>query len=213
MQLKAKERILKKIRQGLTRSSELPFPHVDQTSPLFVASLDALDVVFAREFTAVNGKFLYCETEEEACRSLQQLARERDWKSLLVWEQPILDLLHSAGVPGLKAGRQQVHQADVGVTGCECLIARTGTIVLSSAGGRAASVFPPVHVVIAYANQTVYDFRDAWQRIATRYDQRLPSMISFATGPSRTADIEKTLVLGAHGPREVYVLFVDQHTT
>ncbi len=210
MQLKAKERILKKIRQGLTKSSELPFPHADQTTPLFVASLDTLDVVFAREFTAVNGQFLYCETEEEACRSLKQLAMEHDWKSLLVWEQPILDLLQSIGVPGLKAGRQQVHQADVGITGCECLIARTGTIVLSSACGRAASVFPPVHVVIAYAHQTVYDFRDAWQRIATRYDQRLPSMISFATGPSRTADIEKTLVLGAHGPREVYVLFVDQ---
>jgi L-lactate dehydrogenase complex protein LldG len=56
----------------------------------------------------------------------------------------------------------------------------------------------------------VYDVKDALQLIKKRYEGQLPSLISFATGPSRTADIEKTLVVGVHGPKEVYCFLVDE---
>jgi L-lactate dehydrogenase complex protein LldG len=92
------------------------------------------------------------------------------------------------------------------------LVARTGSVLLSSAQqqGRTASVYAPIHICIAYSNQLVFDIKDALQLVKEKYGAQIPSVLSFATGPSRTADIEKTLVVGVHGPREVYVFLVDQ---
>ena len=101
---------------------------------------------------------------------------------------------------------------DAAITNCELLVARTGSIVLSSAQqqGRTVSVYAPVHICIAYTNQLVYDIKDALEAISKNYGENIPSLISFASGPSRTADIEKTLVTGVHGPKEVYLFLVDK---
>jgi L-lactate dehydrogenase complex protein LldG len=63
--------------------------------------------------------------------------------------------------------------------------------------------------VLAYTSQLVPDLKDAFKLIKEKYGQQIPSMISTITGPSRTADIEKTLVLGAHGPKELFVFLLD----
>nr|MBA2746565.1 LUD domain-containing protein [Flavisolibacter sp.] len=90
------------------------------------------------------------------------------------------------------------------------LVARTGSMVLSSVHqGRIPAVYAPIHVCIAHTSQLVYDIKDGLQAMKTKYRDYLPSMITFATGPSRTADIEKTLVVGVHGPKEVYCFVVD----
>ncbi len=100
---------------------------------------------------------------------------------------------------------------DVSITGCECLVARTGSLVMSAAqeSGRTTSVYAPVHICIAFMNQLVVDLKDGLQLIKDKYGDQLPSLITFATGPSRTADIEKTLVVGVHGPKEVYLFLVE----
>jgi L-lactate dehydrogenase complex protein LldG len=77
--------------------------------------------------------------------------------------------------------------------------------------GRSMTVFPPVHVVVAFTSQLVPDLKSAFQLIKNKYNGKLPSMLSAITGPSRTADIEKTLVLGAHGPKELYVFLVQDN--
>ena len=64
-------------------------------------------------------------------------------------------------------------------------------------------------MVVAYTSQLVPDIKDALRNIKQKYDNNLPSFISFITGPSRTADIEKTLIIGAHGPKELYVFLID----
>jgi len=73
--------------------------------------------------------------------------------------------------------------------------------------GRTVSVYAPVHICIAYTSQLVYDISDALKNIQLKHPQ-LPSLITLATGPSRTADIEKTLVVGVHGPKEVFCFLV-----
>ena len=97
------------------------------------------------------------------------------------------------------------------ITGCEYLVARTGSIVMSSAqtSGRTTSVYAPIHICIAFTNQLVYDIKDALAAAKNKYGDKLPSMITFASGPSRTADIEKTLVVGVHGPKEVYLFLIE----
>jgi L-lactate dehydrogenase complex protein LldG len=99
----------------------------------------------------------------------------------------------------------------VSITGCDALVARTGSIVLSSAQqqGRTASVYAPVHICIAYTSQLVADVDNALSLLQVNHPKGLPSLISFAGGPSRTADIEKTLVTGVHGPREVFCYLIE----
>ena len=106
-----------------------------------------------------------------------------------------------------------LENCDVAITLCDHLIARTGTIVLSTnqLSGRTSSVYAPIHICIAYTHQLVFDIADSLQLFKDE-EAHLPSMISYATGPSRTADIEKTLVVGVHGPKEVYCFLVDKAT-
>jgi len=70
-------------------------------------------------------------------------------------------------------------------------------------------VYAPVHICIAYTSQLVYDISEGLQQLRETYGQQFPSMVTIATGPSRTADIEKTLVVGVHGPKEVFCFLVD----
>ena len=91
------------------------------------------------------------------------------------------------------------------------MVARTGSVLVSSASqsGRQLNVFPPIHIVLAHVSQLVNYLDEALVAIQQKYGNHLPSIISTITGPSRTADIEKTLVLGAHGPKE-FVVFLSK---
>jgi L-lactate dehydrogenase complex protein LldG len=90
-------------------------------------------------------------------------------------------------------------------------VAQTGSVIVStvSAGGRALSVLPPTHLVIARREQIVPDLATAMAFLRERYDKHWPSALSVITGPSRTADIEKILVMGAHGPKRLALYFAD----
>jgi len=92
----------------------------------------------------------------------------------------------------------------------ELLVKKLGAILVSSAssGGRALSILPHVHVVVADADQVVPDLGSALALAKARHGDQMPSMLSFITGPSRTGDIERILVLGAHGPKELYLILV-----
>jgi L-lactate dehydrogenase complex protein LldG len=107
--------------------------------------------------------------------------------------------------------KDALEACDAGITGCDALIAQTGSILVSSAtcGGRSLSVLPPVHVVVAVPEQIVATLADAFDALRERHGSSFPSMLSFITGPSRTGDIERILVLGAHGPKELFVILVE----
>lgn len=100
-----------------------------------------------------------------------------------------------------------MEQCDVGISECDALIAQTGTVLVTSrsSGGRALSCLPPHHVVIARREQMVADLPTAFALVKKTYGANYPSMISFITGPSRTGDIERILVLGAHGPKKLTI--------
>ena len=104
--------------------------------------------------------------------------------------------------------KHELEKCDVGISECDALVAQTGTVVVTSqtAGGRALSCLPPHHVVIARREQLVPDLTAAIALIKQKHGAKFPSMISFITGPSRTGDIERILVLGAHGPKKLTIL-------
>ncbi|HMR83190.1 MAG TPA: LUD domain-containing protein [Niabella sp.] len=207
----ARGNILKKIREALTVSTPLPFPKSEGQSSVFQPLEQDIEVEFAERFTALQGKFAFCFDEKDFIKQFSQLAIDQGWKSVYCVDAKILSLFRDSS--GFLNG-ESLATCNVAITGCECLVARTGSIVMSAAeqSGRNTSVYAPVHVCLAYTSQLVYDVKDALEGIREKYGSGLPSLITFATGPSRTADIEKTLVVGVHGPKEVYVFLVDDKT-
>lgn len=97
--------------------------------------------------------------------------------------------------------------ADLGITGARCAIARTGTVVLGAEGGRLAGLLPMHHVMLVDREDVVAGLSEAYARYAGS-GADLPSAWVQITGPSRTADIEMTLTTGVHGPGYVYVLVI-----
>lgn len=205
----SKENILKKIRKALSQSTPLPFPGSEGNTPVFQPSQQELEVEFAEQFTKLLGRFVFCINSQELAFQLNSLVKKQDWQRVYCTERDIVNTFSSQ--LGDRLVNKDLAGCDVSITGCECLIARTGTIVMSAAqeSGRTTSVYAPIHVCIANTSQLVYDIRDGLQLVREKYHDRLPSLITFATGPSRTADIEKTLVVGVHGPREVYLFLVE----
>jgi L-lactate dehydrogenase complex protein LldG len=108
-----------------------------------------------------------------------------------------------------RAALDDLRGAGVSVTPCLLAIADTGTVVISSRlnGGRRAGLVDPVHVVEAHLDQLVPDLATALEWLAAELGEA--SNVVLVTGPSRTADIEQTLIRGVHGPGELHVVFVD----
>lgn len=205
----SKEKLLKKIRKALLEKRSNPYPNLEDL-PHYPAAEESPEVMFAEQFTAVSGQFIFCEDEVQFIENLLELAEVRKWRKIYCWEPPLQEILNNFDYPFFETDKD-FELAEVGFTLCEALIARNGSILLSNANmaGRRLSIYPPVHIVLAYTSQMVLDLKDGFKLIKKKYGHDLPSMISNVTGPSRTADIEKTLVLGAHGPKELFVFLLD----
>jgi len=206
----SKENILKKIRKALSHPVPLPFPQSEGSQTVFNPNQEELELVFARQFSSLQGKFVYCQNHAELTQQLIALANTMQWKEIYCRETGLRKMLGEHGFVSFST--KDLAVSDVAITGCELLIARTGSIVMSSAqeSGRTTSVYAPVHICVAYMNQLVYELKEGMQVLKEKYARDWPSLITFATGPSRTADIEKTLIVGVHGPKEVFVFLVDQ---
>jgi L-lactate dehydrogenase complex protein LldG len=205
----SKENILKKIRKALNHSTPLPFPQSEGNQSVFTPLEQEAEVEFAEQFTKLQGKFIFCINQQELAFQLTSLVRKQNWETIFCVEDKLIAPV--ASQISDRIVKNDLANCNVSITGCEYLVARTGSIVMTTAqaSGRTASVYAPIHICIAYTNQLVYDIKDALQAAKDKYRNNLPSLITFATGPSRTADIEKTLVVGVHGPKEVYVFLVE----
>lgn len=206
-----KEKILKKVRAALLQKGSPYSAQIDLESDVFMPEIGEPIEVFASNFTAQNGDFIFCYNPFHFADEFLAVAEENGWQSAFCLEPQLQELFKNCEFP-FQRKKNDVKLADVGVTGCDALVARTGSVVLSSKGNlsRTASIFPPVHVVIAYRNQVHYDLKQYFASLNNQAITDWPSMTSIVSGPSRTADIEKTLVLGAHGPKQIFVFYIEQ---
>lgn len=165
---------------------------------------------FKQELEAISGQCVVCSGEEELYQQLAALVQKKGLPFIYSRDAGISEKLRSAGIPVEEREEEFIMQS-AGITPCELLVARTGSVIVNTAGdsGRQMHVFPPIHIVLAKASQIVAYTGDALDAMQLKYKKHLPSAMTIITGPSRTADIEKTLVLGAHGPKEL-IIFVDQ---
>ncbi len=206
----SKEKILKKVRAALIHKSRIENEDVDLESNIYHVSDDPLELIFAQQFTEAGGQFVFCENEEDFCYNIQALINEDGFGNIWANETEITELLARANLK-FTSENDGLNTAQTTITLCEYLVARTGSVVISSKqiAGRKAGVIPDNHIVVAKTSQLVLHLRDALRGMKTKYKEGIPSLITFITGPSRSADIEKTLVQGAHGAKEVYLFLID----
>jgi L-lactate dehydrogenase complex protein LldG len=183
--------------------------------PAVGASLDDQITLFAQNAAALKADFRPVASLDEAARQLAALASENNWKRVATHRHPLaLGLAEKLEQPCLLTDSgyaiADLEQCDAAITGCDALVAQTGSVLVTnpSAGGRALSVLPPHHIVIAQRSQMVPDLASALQLVRKLYAPNWPSFLSFITGPSRTGDIERILVLGAHGPKKLTILLL-----
>jgi len=225
-----RDEILGRIREALRVPA--PHPHRDanhddashlrqteQTSREWLPTVpsDAGDRVnlFREKCTQLRTDFYVVNGTEQAMTALSALREKHGWTVVGAHHHPLIDpLVQALDLEALyveeRSGSKSLERCSVGITACDALIAQTGSILLTarSAGGRALSVLPPHHVVLATADQLLPDLPAAFELLFVKYGDNYPSFATFITGPSRTGDIERILVLGAHGPRDLTIILV-----
>lgn len=204
----ARKNILEKIARALSISPEFSKPEISDQRFFKNEKGDLLEK-FSSEFAAIDGKLQLFEDKWDLQKKLVEIKEQNGWKDIYFSKSSLSFNLGLEDLPFIAGAAPETAMAVI--TGCEYLIARTGTIVLSAAQeyGRALTVYAPVHIVVASTDQLVEDIRDGIDGLLDRYGEGLPSAFFFASGPSRTGDIEKTLVKGVHGPTQVYLFLFE----
>ena len=215
--MSARSNILTRIRKALReRAPRPPEPHAGEIFSE-ISPADAL-ARFEKELLDLKAEFHRALNWADAQAWVHEIARANQIHKVVVMphddSREATRLLNGRVLTGADDCGHRLADVDLGVTGCDCLVACTGSVVLTTQTGfgRAISVLPPAHLVVARRSQLVAHLTDAYRLLQNRYGRAMagwPSMMTIITGASRTADIEKILVLGAHGPKKLFVLLLD----
>ncbi len=226
--MSTQKEILDRIHEALHDPAPVPGHHDDhiparvheskefsQWLPFVGDDLDAQLALFAKNSAELKTEFHLLNDPSELKTRLAEFAKENGWKRVATHSGELTDeAVPALGLPTVhtEGGYDvaEMEQCDAGISQCDALVAQTGSILITSlsAGGRALSVLPPHHIVLVKREQMVPDLAAAYAVVRQKYGTKFPSLISFITGPSRTGDIERILVLGAHGPKRLTVFCV-----
>lgn len=216
----ARDAVLQNIRAALRDrpGAGEPLPPVAEVWPRSNPGADALAARFAEELAAVHGETIFCRSLEEAGAQLQRLMDECGWQQIAALDRPLVAELAAAlpagRIRGLEPQWAPAEMAEIpaGLLAAEKLLADTGSCVVAchTAQERMLCYLPPVSIVVARREQLAEHLPAAFDESADwcADPQRCGELV-IITGPSRTADIEKILILGVHGPKRLVVLLVD----
>ena len=236
MNSNSREEILKRIRRGLHRLAIVrrKDENISPSSSSYKESQQKLEKLhkemderrlllldmFMNEITKVSGKAIILKSEDEIKDYVIRLVEEHSAKSLAIWESDFLkqinlrEFLENKGLKFASLNsKEEMAEADIGITEADFGIADTGTLVLiaNEKQPRSVSLIPPIHVAILQSDVILEKMEDVFAILKNSLDEtgsiaKLTSCITFITGPSRTGDIELNITLGVHGPKELFVL-------
>jgi L-lactate dehydrogenase complex protein LldG len=221
-----REQILARIREALTVKAPLlnghgrpasvpPSDRAREWLPPVGGSFEEQLAAFRKNAAGLNAGFHVLNHRDELKSRLLELRAAESWKKIASHGGELTGFATLAlGLPVLRTDSSydanELEKCAAGITECDALIAQTGSVLVTnrSAGGRALSVLPPHHIVLARREQLLRDLPAAFELLKQKYGANYPSMMSFITGPSRTGDIERILVLGAHGPKRLTIFLL-----
>ncbi|WP_339736124.1 LUD domain-containing protein [uncultured Sunxiuqinia sp.] len=206
----SREKILNRLTEAQSKRGGQTMPSPDFESAIYLPFDSEIAESFKTNLELIGGQVIRVKNLNEAITELQKLADSEKLGNMICLHPQLQKVLQ--GKLAFTASMDDLQHIDVGITTCEFLVAHLGSILVSSASlsGRRLNVFPEIHVVIAHNAQLVDYLDDALAGMEEKYPEELPTMITTITGPSRTADIEKTLVMGMHGPKKLFVLLADE---
>lgn len=223
----SRDKILNKLRTARQPFPDAPpRPQVYQpVTKLDDTSADSLVERFVSEITLLKGEAFVVEGDNAACEKVRELLISHQTKRLLSWDFrhiPVKNLENPIRELGIEIIYPEIHDefhhetlvtletAQVGLTGVDFAIAATGTLVVSTGEGkpRIPTVLPPAHIAVVTQDQIIPRLENwiAYQRANGLPTIQNSANVCFISGPSRTGDIEKQLVLGMHGPGKVQVI-------
>ena len=229
----SRDHMLTSIRAGLAQSRATLIDLAARTPhapPPFVHPLqDDLSAQFAAELTKLEGYPHRCANDSQALDAIGTILQRHQAAGVVAWDRaqiglPGLDaLLAELGVQvldgaiigsGRAAKLGALEPAPVCISGADAGIAESGTLVLRSGSGRGrlASLSAPVHIAVLRRAQIVRGLGAALALLREQHGHDMfvdSSNLTLISGPSRTGDIELTLTLGVHGPREIHVVLID----
>jgi len=215
--MSSRDAILSRIRTALAGDAPRTPPPAPEVWPNTQPGVDAMTARFTRELEAVHGEVLRCGSMEEARQALAELLRREQWQPLAAMDRPLCREV-AAAVPANRLAwargewtPRSMAEFPTGLVEADFLLADTGSAMVACgrAEERLTCYLPPACIVVATADRLVEHLPAAWPEIARRVaEPQLRGEFVFITGPSRTADIEKILILGVHGPKRLIVLLV-----
>ncbi len=206
----ARENILSRLKEAKNKRGEIKAEIPNFASPIYHSLDESLALEFRKNLELIGGKVITCKTEKDIPSIIKSICKEKNQKKVFCKDQNIQNLLN----PEIEvlSDEHDFLDINIGITSCEFLVAHLGSVLISSAqiSGRRLNVFPETHIVVAQQTQIANYLDDAIEKLRNKYKNELPSLISNITGPSRTADIEKTLVMGMHGPKSLIVVISEE---
>lgn len=229
----SRTRILNRIQQSLNNNATLlqaqaeSYPPPHPRGPFVPTELDVIEQ-FRQELTALHAFVHLCDGLGAAMEQIVELLDAVGARDVLTWaddQLPLPDLmprLHDAGIvttEGQVLGQDRAERyaalepVPACITGADAAIAESGSMLLVTGPGRGrlASLLPPLHIALLPAERIVRTLPDALALLQQQFGASLfrdRSNLTIITGPSRTADIELSLTLGVHGPREVHAIVI-----
>ncbi len=219
MQASSKHSILAKIRAGLSKKTDLS--RNSNTELVYKGytqkkkqEADDLVPVFIEEALKVSAKVKTIGDKKEIPKSIEDIFRENGYRRFAIWNSQTLEslrvkeLLSEKEFRAVSNNKEELIEADVGITEADFAIADTGTLVLltDSTKPRSVSLIPHSHIAVVESRKIVANIFELFTFLPDLLSSSKPSCLTFITGPSRTADIELTLTIGAHGPKNLFVL-------
>ncbi len=221
-----REAFLEKVRQSVGAQ------HAEPCAPQAQGDVpDATDVgrmtddrplpnVFAERATEAGMNVERVADVDEAARAIERILRDEEVGEVAMWAGPPTDALTLDDCvtvchwdPGRPAAdvKSSAFGMLCGITGVDYAVAETGSLVLCSSPdhGRSVSLLGRVHIALVFENQILPDLYDLFPRVREDHPDLLPANVTLITGPSKTADIELSLVIGVHGPSVVYIVVVE----
>jgi L-lactate utilization protein LutC len=210
-------------------------PEVTDIRKLFASDYEVLSAVerFTAEFSRVSGEATVCSKPEDVIATIKGLIQSSGFQTVAISGHAVCrrlkveeklraefpqihlvnELLDSESAVERRQLRKRLSHVDLSITGTEYLIADIGTIVAiaNPQASREISLLPAAHLVLATPDQIYPNMAELFLTIHEEYGDTLPgSALTLITGPSRTADIEKVLIKGVHGPTRLLAIIVDE---
>ena len=208
-----KEQILAKVREAVMTKDENLFKDVNMQVDTWTPfkEEDGADFTFVERFKENGGIFVYFESKENFLDAMKQYVVENQWEPLCSTSYKMHEIFKDSGI-ALSRDFTTKRKKTVSITDCECLIAHTGSVVVTDkcAGSRAAYSNADVLLVFASPSQIVASMKDAIHLVKEKYGSDRPSETVIISGASKSTEIDNQLVVGAQGIKQIALFLVEE---